>query len=104
MHPPKDLERVVNQTRYSVAKSTLIAGNDYWDGQNWERNGRNSFLYKTPGGKFFTVDLSQWQGEDYSTLEPVSKDDAIEFFESCRDDCQRIKFEEAFPDVKIKDA
>lgn len=103
MNAPKKFERIVGRVRYSVEKSTLIAGDDHWDGHNFERSGRNSFLYKTQNGKYFEVNLSQWQGEE-TTLVPLSQDDAIEFFESCRDDEQRVSFSEAFPGVKIQDA
>jgi len=80
MHPPKSMSRVVNGARYNVATATLIASNEYWDGHNFERSGTNTFLYKTRGGAYFRVDLTQWQGQR-DTLEPVTREEAIELYE-----------------------
>ena len=101
MHPPKDMVQIIDRRRYSVATSTLLAGNDRWDGHNFERSGRNSFLYKTQLGAYFTVNLTQWQGEQ-DTLIPCSRDEAIEHFEEMTE--HRVNFSEAFPDVLVLDA
>ena len=101
MHPPKDMIQIIDRRRYSVATSTLLAGNDHWDGHNFERSGRNSFLYKTQLGAYFTVNMSQWQDEQ-DTLIPCSPDEAIEHFEEMTE--HRINFSEAFPDVNVLDA
>jgi len=53
-----------------VSTATLLAGDDWWDGHNWERQGRNTCLYRTPRGAYFTVTFSQWQGEG-DRLDPV---------------------------------
>lgn len=102
MKPSDDLVRIVNQKRYSVKIATLLAGNDYWDGHNWERQGRNTFLYKTPSGSYFTVNLTQWQGEQ-DTLLPISQEEAIELFEESLTN-HRVTYSEAFPGVKVEDA
>jgi len=94
--------RVVNRRRYSVASSTLLASDAYWDGHNWERRGRNSFLYRTPKGAYFTVNLTQWQGEQDS-LEPCSEDTAIELYEGALSE-HELSYEDAFPSVTIEDA
>ena len=101
MNPPEDLEKVVDQKRYSVANATLIASDAYWDGSNWERQGRNQFLYKTPKGAYFIVHMSQWQGER-TTLTPVTLDEAISLFESLPE--QEVDFSTAFPGVEVEDA
>ena len=44
------MRRVVNGLVYDTEKAILIAHDRFWDGQNFERRGRNVFLYKTPGG------------------------------------------------------
>ena len=102
MKPPVDFVRIVNRTRYSVKTAELLAGDDRWDGHNWERSGRNAFLYRTPRGNYFTVNLSQWQGED-DTLEPVTLDEAIDLYERSLTE-HRVTYAEAFPNVTVADA
>ena len=102
MKPPTKLVRVVNRKRYSVETATLIAGDDWWDGNNHERGGRNMWLYRTPKGNFFTVTLSQWQGET-NHLEPCSIECAMDLFEDSLP-VHALSYEEAFPDVIIEDA
>ena len=101
MKPPEKYEKVVNRKRYSVETATLLAGDDYWDGHNFERSGRNTWLYRTPKGAYFTVTYSQWQGES-DGLVPLSLDDAISTFEAMRE--QRVEYNEAFPTVVIEEA
>jgi hypothetical protein len=103
MRPPIDFTCIIDKKRYSTKTATLLCGDDYWDGHNFERSGRNSFLYKTPKGAYFMVHLTCWQGENDS-LDAVSLDQAIEFFESCHENDQRVSYEEAFPGVKVKEA
>lgn len=79
MHPTT-MTRIVGGKRYSTKTAALVASDEYWDGHNWERSGRNTFLYRTPLGAWFTVSLSQWQGER-DVLEPVSEEEAREYFE-----------------------
>ena len=81
MKPPEDMTRVIGRKRYSVKTATLIADNAYWDGSNFERSGRNTFLYRAPRGNYFTVNVTQWQGER-DTLTPVTRDEAIDLFEN----------------------
>lgn len=102
MNPPTDMTRIVDRRRYSTATATLLAGDDYWDGHNWERHGRNTFLYRTPAGRYFVVGLTQWQGEQ-DVLRPVSLDEAIELFEGQLTE-HRVEYADAFPDVEVIDA
>lgn len=102
MRPPKDFSRIVNKQRYSTATATLLAANDWWDGSNYERHGRNKFLYRTTNGAYFTVSLTQWQGER-DTLTPINQSEAIEAFESELSEHYET-YEVAFPDVKVVDA
>jgi len=101
MHPPKDMSAVVDRKRYSTKTATLLAGNDHWDGSNYERQGRNSFLYRTPKGAYFAVHLTQWQGE-HDHIEPLTVDEAVSMFEGMRE--QRVEHKEAFPGVEIEEA
>lgn len=102
MKPPEKFTRIVGRKRYSVATATLIAGDDYWDGHNWERHGRNTFLYRTPNGAYFTVTLSQWQGEQNS-LDPVTLEEAIDLYEGRLTE-HAVSYADAFPGVEVKDA
>lgn len=102
MQPPKDMTRIIDRKKYSTATATLLAGDDRWDGHNFERGGRNQFLYRTANGAYFTVDLSMWQGEQ-DTLTPITQDEAIALFETELTE-QRVSYAEAFPSVEVKDA
>jgi len=101
MHPDKHMKRIVNGMRYSVSTATLIASDEYWDGNNFEHGGHNTFLYKTRGGAYFTVNMTQWQGEQ-DTLEPVSREEAIELYEGSLTEHQ-MEYEAAF-DAVVEEA
>lgn len=101
MKPPSDFEKIIDRKRYNTATATLLAGDDHWDGHNFERSGRNTFLYRTHGGAYFQVTLTQWHGER-DTLTPLTQDEAIELYENLSE--YRVPFEAAFPGVKVQDA
>ena len=101
MNPPEDWTEIINKKRYATKTSLLLAGDDIWDGQSWERKGRNIFLYRTQKGNFFAIHLSRWKGEA-NHLEPLNEDEAISLYEQLPE--KRLSFEEAFPDVEIEDA
>lgn len=101
MKPPTNLTRIIKRKRYSVTTATLIASDAYWDGRNFERHGRNTFLYKTPKGAFFTVTMSQWQGEPAVNLEPICEGAAIELYETT---LSEHEYTAAFPQVEVEDA
>ena len=102
MRPPENFTCIVERKRYSTATATLLADDAYWDGHNHERRGRNTFLYRTPNGRYFTVTLTQWQGEQDS-LTPVDLDEAIRLFEGPLSD-HAVNYREAFPNVTVEDA
>ena len=102
MHAPKSFTRIVDKKRYSVETAELVAGDDYWDGHNFERGGTNMFLYKTKKGAWFTVVLTQWEGKS-DRLTPISEDEAIRLYESILSE-HEIPYEEAFPKVTITNA
>ena len=49
MQAPSKFVRIIDRKRYDVSKATLLAHDTYWDGHNHERQGRNTFLYRTLG-------------------------------------------------------
>jgi hypothetical protein len=102
MKPPTSFVRIVDRTRYDVQEAELLAGDDFWDGQSFERFGRNRFLYQSAGGRYFTVNLTQWQDEQ-DTLDPVNPDEAIRLYKGPLTQ-HRVDYDAAFPDVTIEDA
>jgi hypothetical protein len=93
---------VVDKKRYNTETAMLIAGDDYWDGNNWERHGRQTFLYRTPKGRYFAQHLTCWQGE-HDQIEPISQDEAISLYEGALRE-HRVDYDEAFPGVEVEDA
>jgi hypothetical protein len=97
---PQRMTEVIAGKRYNTNTGLLIAGDDYWDGQNWERRGRNIFLYKTKQGNYFSVAVTKWQGER-DLIHPITQEEAISLWESLPN--RRVEFEEAFPGVTVED-
>jgi hypothetical protein len=95
------MSEVINRKRFDTDTAALVAGDDYFDGHNFERRGRNTFLFRTPKGAYFAQHLSSWQGES-DTLEPLSIDEAITLFERLAE--KRMEFEQAFPGVSVETA
>lgn len=102
MKPPSKFEKIIDRKRYNTETAILIASDVYWDGHNWERRGRNTFLYKRPNGAFFTVTLTQWQGEQDS-LTPIDEGEAVELYEGPLTE-HEVTYQDAFPDVQVIDA
>lgn len=102
MNAPSDMTRILDGKRYSTATATLLADDAYWDGGNHERSGRNRFLYRTPRGAYFVVNLTQWQGER-DTLIPIDVKDALELYEGPLTE-HHVPYEEAFTSVTVEDA
>lgn len=109
MHPYTEGTSVVadldgRPVRVDLAKLTLLAGNDWWDGHNYERSGRNSFLFRTPKGRFLLQRRTQWQGEEDGAIGFVPESEAIDYFLSQPEGSQRVSFEEGFPGVELDEA
>jgi len=98
---PIEIERVIDGLRYNTLTSEIIADDNYWDGNNYERHGRNTFLYKTPNNRYFVLHLTMWQGERDS-LEPLTLVEAQALWEQLPE--QHIDFEQAFPDIEVENA
>lgn len=97
---PSGMTKVILGKRYTVSTSTLLADNDYWDGSNFTKSGRNTFLYKTRGGAYFQVDMTMWQGKR-DTITPLSRDDAMELWENLPE--HYVTYEAAF-DAVVEEA
>jgi len=97
----RPLERIVGRKVYRTQGARVLAHDAWWDGHNWERRGRNTWLLRTPNGAYFSQTQSQWQGEQ-DAIHPLSQDEAIMLYEQMPE--QEVAFEEAFPGVKIEEA
>jgi hypothetical protein len=74
------MQQIIGGKRYDTETAALVASNYYWDGSNWQRRGRNMYLYKTPNNRFFLHHTTLWQGErDY--LEAVGPNTAKTYYE-----------------------
>ena len=93
---------VIGGKRYNTETATEIASDCYWDGHNFERRGRNTFLFKTKNGNYFVQHLTQWQGER-DRLEPVTQDEAVSLWETSLTE-HSVEFEIAFPGVAVSEA
>ena len=87
------MNEIVNGKRYQTKTATLIAGDNYWDGHNFERGGTNCFLLKTPKGNFFLQHQTQWQG-DRDSIEPVTESEAKEWYEHLSE--RSLSYKDAF--------
>jgi len=87
------MQQIITGIRYDTEKAEVIASNEYWDGSNWERHGRNLHLYKSPNGRFFAGYSTQWQGE-LNYIEPLSTDEAMQMYEDLPE--HPMSWEDAF--------
>jgi hypothetical protein len=87
------MKAIIGGKLYDTDKAILVAHDRYWDGSNFDRHGRNHYLYKTKNGRFFLYRVSCWQGER-SYIEPLTEDEAKEWYEEL--DVHEVDYEEAF--------
>ena len=73
------MRKIIAGKVYDTGTAETIASDRYWDGSNWERHGRNTYLYATPRGAFFRYTTTQWQGERH-TITPLSAQEAESLF------------------------
>ena len=59
----KIMKQVINRKLFDTETANIVATNKYWDGSNWDRNGRSQTLYRTSKGRFFIHYETRWQGE-----------------------------------------
>jgi hypothetical protein len=75
------MQQIINGMRYDTETAELIASDRYWDGANYERRGRNVYLYRTRKGRYFAFRTTLWQGE-HDRIEPLTPADARRLYES----------------------
>lgn len=88
-----ELQQIIDGILYDTENAEIIASNEYWDGHNFERSGRNLHLYKSPKGRFFLCFSSQWQGER-TYIEAISAAEAMKYYETLSE--HDVSYEEAF--------
>jgi hypothetical protein len=98
---PTNMRQIIGGKRYSTKDATVLASDAYWDGHNWERHGRNTYLCRTPRGNYFAVHLTRWQGE-LDRIEALTTDQAQQLYEDLPE--HEVEFEEAFPGAPLEDA
>lgn len=74
------MKDIKNGLLYDTDTSEKVATNIYWDGSNWDRNGRSTTLYKTENGRFFLYHQTRWQGER-DRIEPIDQAEAKIWYE-----------------------
>lgn len=96
-----DTTEVIGGKRYNTKTATLIADDLYWDGNNMERGGTNTWLFRTDKGNYFTRTQSQWQGS-VDGINPLDSEEALDTWERLPE--KYVDFETAFPHIVIEDA
>jgi len=74
------MQQIINGLKYDTETADRVASDRYWDGNNFERSGRNTYLFKTPNGRFFLHHTTLWANER-DHIEPVSADEARQYYE-----------------------
>lgn len=87
------MEQIIDGKKYDTEKAELVTSDRFFDGSNFERDGRNTYLYKTKKGAFFLHHTTLWQGERDS-IEPCTEAEAKEYFERLSEN--EISYLEAF--------
>jgi len=98
---PKAMIEVVAGKRYRTEAGELLATDSYFDGDSYERAGRNTFLFRTPNGNYFMQHQTTWERER-DCLTPLSRDEAVRLFTELP--VKKVDFEEAFPGITVEDA
>lgn len=92
---PRKVEAVINRLKYSTEGAELLASDAFFDGRNWERQGRNTFLYRTKKGRFFVVKQTSIVGE-WDKLEALDDAEAMTLHSNLP--TRVVPFEQVFPD------
>lgn len=87
------MKRIINRMSYDTETAEEVATNKYWDGSNWDRNGRTTTLMRTKKGRFFLYTTTRWQGER-DLIEPLDEEQAMAEYENLPE--QSMAYAEAF--------
>jgi hypothetical protein len=87
------MRQIIDGKLYDTEKARLVAHNRYWDGHNWDRRGRNIYLYQTGHGRFFLYRTTCWEGERDS-IEAITKGEAQYWYEQLPE--HEAEYDQAF--------
>lgn len=87
------MKEIINGKLYDTKTAQLVATDKYWDGSNWDRNGRTKSLYKTKKGNFFLHRETRWQGER-DRIESLIVEEAMQYYEDLPE--REMTYVEAF--------
>ena len=100
---PKHLTAVIKCKRYDTTKAALLAGDNWKEGSTFERQNRQTFLYRTPRGTFFFA-IQSGREDEVDRIVLATLDQAIAFWELCKlHGTAVLEFAEAFPGVTIEE-
>ncbi len=85
------------RARQHLQPANLLAGDDYWDGRSWARQGRNRFLLRTADGRYILHQRSLWPQEEDGRNDQVSAWEARCLYENLPN--RRMARREAFPEL-----
>ncbi len=77
----------------SITTCRSQPGRSWATAPHWQRSGRNTYLFKTPNGRFFLHHTTLWANER-DHIEPVSADEARQYYEELTE--HEMTYEEAF--------
>lgn len=89
----EQIKRIIDRELYNTEKADIVASDEYWDGHNLERQGRNTHLYRTKKGAFFLGISTQWVGE-LDRIEPLTLEAAKVQYEQLPK--HKMSYKEAF--------
>ena len=87
------MKQIIDGKLYDTEKADRVASDEYFDGSNWDRSGRNKYLYKTKKGNFFIHYKTMWQGE-LDRLEDITEIEARKYYEILPE--HDMEYKEAF--------
>ncbi len=77
---PVPMAAVIDGRVYDTDAATLIAHDGYWQGQNLERPGRTTYLFRMPDGTYFLEQRTAWHIEE-DHIEPLTSLEALQLYE-----------------------
>jgi hypothetical protein len=84
------MKKIIDGLLYDTETALEVASDEFWDGNNFDRNGRSNVLYKTVKGRFFMHHKTRWQGECNSIV-ALSKDEAMDSYEELSESTMEYK-------------
>lgn len=87
------MKQIIEGKLYNTETAEEVASDRYWDGHNYDRRGRNQYLYRTKKGNFFILHTTRWSGE-CDRIQAISESEAMELYETLR--VKEMEYVDAF--------